>query len=275
MRIADFHNDLLTSSEDKISAINSYKEKGLKVVTAYFRGGNSLAKAVSDANKYFSCKNENTYFALEDLGYLDEGKIEGLLRFFPVYATLTWNGENIYGYGCDFQDREIKPLGKNLIKKLNMYHVCVDSAHISRKGFYNLVDHAETLICSHTAFCGVREHKRNITDEQIKLIIERGGLIGLCLYNDFLSDKKVGEIDCIIKQIDYFVNKFGYKHLCFGTDFYGANNFAGGINNYEKFDKIVEILEKMGYNRSVVCDIAYNNLNTFLEKVDARQKFIR
>ncbi len=274
MRIADFHNDLLTSNEDKVLEIKKYKEKKYKVVTAYFRGGNSLAKALCDVNNFFNFKNSNCYFALEDIGY-EQDKTEKLLQYYPVYATLTWNGENVLGYGCDYQSCGIKEKGKKMVKKLNQYHICVDCSHISRKGFYDLADLAETLICSHTAFDAVRKHKRNITDEQIKIIIEKGGIIGLCLYNDFLTEKQIGEVDCLIRQIDYFVNKFGYKSLCFGSDFYGAKNFAGGINNYNKFSKIVEKLRKIGYNKNVINDICFNNLNLFLEKVDARQKFIR
>jgi len=274
MKIADLHNDLLTGCDEKMSRLSLYKNSNIEVVTAYFRGGNTLAKAVCDINKYLSIKPQNCHLAFEDIGYTDLNRIDCLLKFIPLYVSFTWNGENNLGYGCDYQDRDIKKEGINLIKKVNDYNIAIDTAHVSRKGFYTLIDKSKMVLCSHTAINSVYSHKRNITDEQIKLIIEKGGVVGLCLYSEFISNKKNVTIFDIIKHIDYYVNKFGYNSLCIGTDFFGANNFAGKINNYQKMIKIVEKLKKIGYNINAVESIFYKNAINFLKKVNDNQRFV-
>ena len=62
MIIADLHNDLLTSCDNLLSQLNFYKDSGNYIVNAYFRGGNTLAKAVSDVNKYLSIKPDFSNF---------------------------------------------------------------------------------------------------------------------------------------------------------------------------------------------------------------------
>ncbi len=275
MKIADLHNDLLTGCDDKLSQLSLYKNSPIEVVTAYFRGGNTLAKAVCDINKYLSVKPKNCHLAFEDIGYTDLHRIDCLLKFIPIYVSFTWNGENSLGYGCDFQEEDLKNEGISLIKKVNDYNVAIDCAHVSRKGFYTLADRANTFLCSHTAFDGVYKHKRNITDEQIKIIIEKGGVVGLCLYSDFLSNKKRATINDIVLHIDYFVNKFGYDNLCIGTDFFGAKNFVSNINNYQKMIKIVEKLKKIGYNIKAVESIFFENAIKFLKKVHDNQRFVK
>jgi len=256
----------------KSKEVNNLSDNLLKLAENYPDGGEEYEQKCADIKKAFPC----VWFSCQK--FAGNGQTTADNAVFSGLAMLDvdepFNIEEWYRKIVPITE-EIKEKGKKMVKKLNQYHICVDCAHISRNGFYDLADLAENLICSHTAFDAVRKHKRNITDEQIKIIIEKGGIIGLCLYNDFLTEKQIGEVDCIIRQIDYFVNKFGYKSLCFGSDFYGAKNFAGGINNYNKFSKIVEKLRKIGYNKNVIKDICFNNLNLFLEKVDARQKFIR
>ncbi len=275
MKIADLHNDLLTGCDDKLSRLSLYKNSDIEVVTAYFRGGNTLAKAVCDINKYLSVKPKNCHLAFEDVGYTDLNRIDCLLKFIPLYVSLTWNGENALGYGCDYQDNDIKKDGLNLIKKINEYNIAIDCAHISRKGFYTLAEKSKTFLCSHTAFDGVYKHKRNVTDEQIKIIIDKGGVIGLCLYSEFISDKKTVMVNDIIRHIDYFVNKFGFNNLCIGTDFFGAKNFVAKINNYQKMIKIVEKLKKIGYNINAVENVFYKNAINFIKKVCENQRFVQ
>ena len=108
MDIVDLHNDILTGCDDKMSQLSLYKEMALKVICAYFRGGNTLAKAVCDVNKFMQIKGDNCYLAFEDIGYTDLTRLDCLLKFIPIYVSLTWNGENNLGYGCDFQEMDLK-----------------------------------------------------------------------------------------------------------------------------------------------------------------------
>lgn len=263
-KIFDLHNDILTGCDNVLSQLNLYKKDKNSVVCAYFRGNRDFLKAISDIQYFNQIKPKQCYLALEDIGYDNFDNIKTLLNLNPLYISLTWNGENVLGYGCNFDNQDIKPLGLEVIKLANQHKIIMDTAHISNRGFYTIIDKADKVICSHTAFKSIFDHKRNITDEQIKLIIEKGGVIGLCLYRDFIGNTK-NELENLIKHIDYFVNKFGYDNLCIGTDFFGAKNFINSINNYKNFSKILEKLFKIGYNIKVINKIFFNNAQKYIK----------
>ena len=261
MAIADLHNDFLTACGGELPP--EYAEN--KVVTAIFNDGRTFDEALRLADK-------SPLVAFEDVGYTDFD-ISGLLGKKPIYVGLTWNGENRFGYGCAFS-KGLKPEGKALVKKLSESGIAVDTAHISKGGFSDITDIAECVVNSHTCFEGRFSHRRNIDDGQIAAIIEKGGIIGVTLCGYFMTDKKVCTADDLVSQIDYFCQKFSYRHLCIGSDFNGTDFLPEEIRNYGDFDILKEKLTGLGYEESAIDAILYGNLNLFLEKRNGRQQRI-
>lgn len=257
MRIADFHNDIITERNNAEVPCEYYEYE--KVVTAFFRGKRSFKQIMRLA------KNTNSkYVAFEDAGYEDINFKE-FFAVKPIYAGLTWNGENVLGYGCDYK-YGLKKEGIDFIKKLNANGVAADTAHISVGGFKNIMDYADKVVNSHTCFNGVFKHKRNIDDWQIKLLIEKRALIGVTLCGYFTTGVKTCKIADIFKQIDYYCQKFPVENLCLGTDFYGTDFLPDGINeNYESLMILRAELEKRGYAKTDVDKIFYKNLSDFLK----------
>ena len=254
MKISDFHSDILTYNGGE-QILSSYTEE--TVVTAVFRGKRDFKAAEKLAEKA-------DILAFEDAGYTD-AEIKDIVRYNPVYVGLTWNGENRYGYGCDYAC-PLKADGRAAIRELNDSGVAVDTAHISKGGFYDIIDLAETVVNSHTCFSGAFQHKRNIDDEQIRLLISRNAPIGVTLCGYFMTDKPQCLVEDFTRQIDYFVSKFGFENLCIGTDFYGCDFFPDGINDYSGLSLVKERLIKLGYSGKAINGIFYDNLNGFLER---------
>lgn len=267
--VYDFHNDYLTD-EKAFDILSEYESMPVKIISAVFKGKRQFKEILDICEKFKSINPQNSRLAFEDLGYDNIDEIVKLLSFNPIYCTLTWNGENKLGCGCGCSSGGLKSFGKDVIKILNERKICVDVAHINKQGFYDVLDTAVFVVNSHTAFCGVNQHIRNITDEQIRLIIERNGLIGLAFYSPFLNGKSESSIDDVIKHIDYFVQRFGYKNLCIGSDFFGANDFPDGLSNYSDFYKIENKLKDLGYTQSAINNILYNNLSIF--DIDKKSK---
>ncbi len=257
--IADFHNDILTSI-NFTSLPKSYYKKN-KVVTAVYNDGRSFSQALS------LCK-KSPLIAFEDIGYKDFD-CEKAIKVKPVYVGLTWNYENQFAFGCK-TDGGLKESGRKIIKTLNDNKITVDTAHICRKSFKDIIDCADFVINSHTCFSSVYQHSRNIEDWQIEAIIEKGGLIGLTCCGYFMTGEKICKKTDFIRQIDYFCSKFGYKNLCVGTDFYGSDFFPDGINDYEQLEDFFYSLEKLGYSKEQINSIKYDNLNFFLENYYGR-----
>ena len=162
----------------------------------------------------------------------------------------------------------MKPEGKRLISLLNEKNIAVDTAHISKGGFKDIADNAKIIVNSHTCFCGVYRHKRNIDDEQIKEIVERGGVIGVTFVGYFMTGDKKCDLSDLIKQIDYFCQKFGSDNLAVGSDFYGTDFLPDGLDDYSGYDKVKEYLSvNLGYKNSDIDKILYKNLADFTKRI--------
>ena len=143
----------------------------------------------------------------------------------------------------------------------------MDCAHISKGGFKDIIGLADTVVDSHTCFSAVHKHKRNLEEWQIKELVLRGGLIGVTCCGYFMTDGKHCKISDFIRQIDYFVQKFGADNLAVGTDYYGCDFTVGNILGYEDlYGKTAFELEKLGYLKADIDKILSNNLRIFTEK---------
>ncbi len=256
----DLHNDLITyeylSEIEKKERIKKDIKDDANVCYALFLNGKN-----ADYLNSYSWAKEYKNLSIEDIGGIDD--FVDILSFTPKFVTLTWNGENQYGGGA-FSDCGLKKKGEEVVGKLNSENIALDLSHLNRRTFFNVVEKAERILVSHTCFDKLRQHERNLTDEQIKTVIEKNGVIGLTLVRGFLTDKKEATIEDLVAHIDYFCSKFSFRNLAIGTDFFGTDNGVKGINDYSDFYKIKEALKRIGYQDDVVEDIMTGNAERFI-----------
>lgn len=114
--------------------------------------------------------------------------------------------------------------GRSYVERLNELRIGVDLAHISRQGFFDAVevhDKSQPLFVTHTGLCGVYDHWRNITDEQLRAVAETGGIVGVMAHAPFLGRRGVS-VQTVVDHIEHIVNEVGEDHASIGTDFDGA-----------------------------------------------------
>lgn len=257
MNIADFHNDILTATN---CVVTPYQNKNCKVVTALFRGKRTFSAITEIADRV-----KPSYISFEDVGYPDFN-FDKIISYSPVYIGLTWNGENRFGFGCDYK-YGLKNEGINLVKRLSDKNIVVDTAHLSKGGFLDVIEYADKVVNSHTCFSRVYEHKRNIEDWQIKLLIEKKAMIGVTLCGYFSTDAKTLSIKDFAKQIDYYCQKYPVENLCLGTDFFGCDFLPDGITeDYETLSLLKDELVRRGYSENDINKIFCDNLSDFLDK---------
>ncbi|MCL2822123.1 MAG: dipeptidase [Firmicutes bacterium] len=116
------------------------------------------------------------------------------------------------------------------------------------------------ILCSHTCFSDIFNHSRNICKDQIKAIIEAGGIIGLTFVAEFMGKKQATIFD-IVAQIEYFLTHFDPKFLSLGSDFFGCDNLA--VNNYADLFLIKNHLFKQGVIEQAIDDIFFTNAYSF------------
>ena len=263
--ISDFHNDVLTSPE-KSRLLKDYGESENKIVCAFFKGDRSLEEAVATSENFLKSKKDNLYLAFEDVSYTtDISELERLFDLDPVYVSLTWNGANAFAGGA-YSDGNITKAGARLVFRLNERKIAVDLAHLSVKSFFSVLSIADEAVCSHTCFCGVNAHPRNLSDEQIKALVEKKALIGLAFYRPFLTDEKGAGIEAVVRHIDYYCERFPSEYLCLGTDLNGCEDLPENCSDYGFESLLKEALTKRGYSERTIDGILYRNLSEYLAK---------
>ena len=137
--------------------------------------------------------------------------------------TLTWNYPNDLGEPhCGEQHKKLTPKGIEFVEAMQDLGIIVDCSHLNDAGTEQLGDILEVpFIASHSNAREVTAHTRNLPDNLIKLIANKGGIIGLNFAQSFLGTSPVSRIEDIVKHGLYLINKGGEDVVALGTDFDG------------------------------------------------------
>ena len=267
-KIFDLHNDyfLKLKNKKKLAYVFKKNTKNNIVSAIWTSELNSYEsmQILSEASKFVNL-NEKLLLGVEDLHFINKENISDFLRLRPTYAGLTWNTSNSMAGGA-FESGKLTSFGKEIIKQLEDNNIKIDTAHLNEESFLDVCRLSKKpIFCSHTAFYGVNAHPRNLKDYQLKMIVDSGGLVGLCLVSEFLNGTKKSTISDITRHIDYFSCKFGIDNLAIGTDFYGTAHLPKHIRSYRCLAKrLSKELLKLGYTEKSINKIFYENAANFL-----------
>jgi membrane dipeptidase len=144
----------------------------------------------------------------------------------------TWSRSTIFAHGVAFSgnlpDTGLTPVGRELVGKCNELGIVLDVSHINPAGFWDmLAESADPVIATHSSVKALSPHVRNLDDDQIKAIANKGGTIGINFATMFLrEDLGHGSdvpLETITAHFEHIVNLVGDEHVSFGTDFDGAH----------------------------------------------------
>lgn len=256
MKIFDLHNDILTKTNNFSRKFSHF----YSVACAIWRNENSWEKSFFIAKNFNLKKPNNLYLAFEDLGYNDLNMLE-LLSLNPLYCSLTYNGENQFGYGCDY-NLPLKGKGLALAKVLYQNEIKIDVAHLSEQGVYSLLDLSVSPFCSHTGVKSLKQHKRNLSNQTLKALASGGGIVGVTPVSYFMPSSN---LEGYFNAIDYAVNLIGINSVSIGTDFNGCDSFSG-VKNYSSFIKLERLMLKNGYTKEDISKVFYLNAKRYFAK---------
>ena len=137
--------------------------------------------------------------------------------------TLTWNYPNGLGEPhCGEQHKKLTQKGIEFVEAMQDLGIIVDCSHLNDAGTEQLGDILDVpFIASHSNAREVTAHTRNLPDNLIKLIANKGGVIGLNFAQSFLGTSPVSRIEDIVKHGLYLINKGGEDVVALGSDFDG------------------------------------------------------
>ncbi len=142
--------------------------------------------------------------------------------------TLTWNYPNELGFPSagDFQDAAfgLTECGREIVEAMEDKGMIVDVSHLSDAGFYDVAACTKKpFVASHSNARAVCPAKRNLTDDMIRVLGERGGVMGLNFYPDFLRENTPGKLSDVTAHVKHIVNVGGIDVLGLGSDFDGID----------------------------------------------------
>ena len=220
-------------------------------------------------------ENQNSaYFTVEN-GLALNGRLSNvklLAKCGVRMMTLTWNATNPIGDGADVIDATgLSAFGREAVREMEKYGVIADVSHASQKLFYDVAEIAERpFVASHSNAYSVTPHRRNLTDEQFKIIKERGGMVGINFHNAFLNrEPEKACIEDIIRHTEHFLSLGGEDAICFGSDFDGGT-LPSDFADSSVYDKIYEVLCKRNYKEALIKKFFYLNALNFFENFDNR-----
>ena len=117
----------------------------------------------------------------------------------------------------------LTPFGMEVLKTENEMGIITDLSHSNDKAFFDVIEHTtKPPIMSHTAVFSLCNHYRCLTDDQIKALASRGGVMGIVVLPGFIdADPEKATIDRIVDHILYVVDLVGIDTVGFGSDYDG------------------------------------------------------
>ena len=183
-------------------------------------------------------------------------------------AALLWNNENAIGYPAKSGDsRGLKPYGLEVVREMQRLHMAVDTSHLNEAGFWDLFRTNVPPMASHScckALCG---HARNLTDEQIRAMIEGGGYIGVNFYPFFLHDGGKADCDTIVRHIDHICQLGGAAIVGFGSDFDGIECTPADLPDAAALPRLLDALRRHGFSESDIEGFAGKNLVAYFGRI--------
>lgn len=203
----------------------------------------------------------------------EENGFELLRQYYDVgvrVIALQWNYSNALGEGILKKFKNGNPseggltsLGIKMVKEMNRLGVMIDVSHMSEATFWDALNYSDApVIASHSAACGIKNHPRNLTDEQLVALASKGGVIQIVFYPGFLGDGPITTRN-IVDHIDYVVKIAGIDHVGLGSDFDGAT-MPQDLQDSSYVYLITEELARRGYTPTDIGKIlGQNSLRLF------------
>lgn len=211
------------------------------------------------------------FLSIEE-GEVLEGKIERVKEVYDMgirFITLTWNFPNSIGYpnvGYRYKNNGLTDKGKEIVNEMEKFKIIPDCSHLSDRGFYDLVDICKKpFIATHSNAREITNHSRNLTDDMIVKLANKGGVMGLNFCAPFLGNERIPTIESMIAHIKHIKNIGGIDVLALGTDFDGIENEVE-IRNIGEIEKLRDALIKEKFISSEIDKIFFKNVKRVVKE---------
>ncbi len=161
----------------------------------------------------------------------------------------------------------LSELGVQVVEELDQLGVLIDVSHLSDAGFWDLMDVAKgPVMASHSNSRVICDHPRNMSDEMIEALADRGGVMGMNFAPAFVNPTSP-TVETLIDHIDHIVDLVGPNHVGLGSDFDGIPSTPIGLEDVTKIQNITAELVKRNYLEEDIRKILGGNHLRLIKKV--------
>ena len=225
----------------------AYKESGITVF--HVANGFSGPDAYVDVLRYlagynaFLAKHTNWFERVETPTGLDTIKLSGKVgillgvqnsdhfrklddvdSFYGLgqrISQLTYNVRNLIGNGCyERRDEGLSDFGLAVVERMNKVGMAVDVSHCGDRTTLEAFDVSKKPVLVTHSNCRAlnRNHPRCKTDEAIRAMAAKGGVMGITEARDFVSAKEPTTLESMLDHYDYVAKLVGVEHVGMGSD---------------------------------------------------------
>jgi membrane dipeptidase len=212
-----------------IPAIDWYRE-----AVAWFQGQMeqhsdrfAQARHFSDIPSILDQGKIAAVLTVENAACLDAGieVVDEFAKDGVLIAGMTWNFKNVLGAGNQYPEEGLTDLGKEYVAALEAHDIVVDVSHLNDVGFWELDQIAtKPYIATHSNARAVCNHARNLTDDQFKAMMARGGLVGLNCNDAFVREGGYAyTFDELCTHVEHWLDLGGEDLIALGMDRDGSD----------------------------------------------------
>lgn len=219
----------------------------------------------------------NALITVEGMGFLKrqvDRSVRWLYEQGVRIASLSWNDENALCTGVKGSpDRGLTRMGRHAVRTMHRLGMAIDVSHANEKSFWEIlaVDQGPVL-ATHSNARALSNVERNLTDQQLKALANRGGLIGLVSAAKFIHPEPGQNTAAnLAKHGRYIADLIGVEHLCLGLDYMdflaGYQRNGIDLDNASQSQNLILALRQEGFTEGEISAIAWDNLVRFIGRL--------
>lgn len=214
-----------------------------------------LAKSYEELLQNEKIGKMSAFLTVEEGGIIenDMSRLDHLYEEGVRLMTLLWNEENCIGYpnsrDGEVMKKGLKPFGIETVERMNELRMIIDISHMSDGGFWDVLKFSKKpVVASHSNARALCQHPRNLTDEMVRALAEKGGVAGLNFYPYFVNENGKAGIEDLVRHLEHLFYVGGEDFVAIGTDFDGFDQGELQLRNIGEMNLLYEALKKRKFN---------------------------
>ena len=249
----------------------------LEMIDVYNRAMAENADIIGPVLNYEDIEKNRAAGKLSGMLTIEEGAVlkgnpyvvRSLYQLGVRMLTLTWNFENEIGYpntivkAKDYDPSRhygLKPEGIEIVREMNRVGMIVDVSHLGDDGFWDVVKYCDgPFVASHSNARAVCNHTRNMTDDMIRALADKGGVMGLNFCGDFLNPNGKSRGEDMVRHAKHIINVGGSDILGLGTDYDGIDGDLE-LDHCDKMPLLAQEMDRQGFSTQQIEKIYHGNV---------------